>query len=156
MELLIDKNVDDVILEQCAFDCDGLIKDVILASLLCEGFPTNVEVSVSIVNDEEIREINKKFRKKDSVTDVLSFPLLDNFVELPNDETILLGDIIISLEQAIRQAEEYNHTLEREVGFLTAHSMLHLLGYDHVTEQEEKVMIQKQKNILNSLDLKRE
>ena len=100
-------------------------------------------VSVLITDNEEIHSLNAEYRQKDAPTDVLSFPLFDEFGNLDYYE---LGDIVISLERAKTQAEEYNHSLKREVAFLTAHSMLHLLGYDHETSKEdEKEMIQKQK-----------
>ena len=106
-------------------------------------------VSVVITDDAEIRELNRDYRNKDCATDVLSFPLYDEHGNLDEE----LGDIVISLERAAAQAEEYGHSLEREVAFLTAHSMLHLLGYDH--EEDEEEMFDKQKEILNELGLVR-
>lgn len=117
----------------------------------------NTEVSVTIVDNEEIRKINNKFRNIDRATDVLSFPLIDFDNEsLPDDGSkIYLGDIIISIERAKEQAKEYGHSIDREIGFLTAHSMLHLLGYDHMVPEEEKEMFAKQEEILNNLGLRR-
>ena len=134
-----------------------LIENVISEALKYEGVRDNTEISVTIVDNEEIRKINNKFRNIDRATDVLSFPLIDfDNEDLPNDGSkIYLGDIIISIERAKEQANEYGHSLDREVGFLTAHSMLHLLGYDHMVPEEEKVMFAKQEEILSNLGLKR-
>ena len=134
-----------------------LIENVISEALKYEGVSDNTEISVTIVDNEEIRKINNKFRNIDRATDVLWFPLIDfDNEDLPNDGSkIYLGDIIISIERAKEQANEYGHSLDREVGFLTAHSMLHLLGYDHMVPEEEKVMFAKQEEILSNLGLKR-
>ena len=139
---------------------EKVIESVALHALEYEKFSKECEISVSIVDNEEIREINKQFRGIDRPTDVLSFPQLTfEEGEIPdkneNDE-IVLGDIIISLERAAEQAEEYGHSLKREVAFLTAHSMLHLLGYDHMEPEEEKVMFAKQKEILEIAGIPRE
>lgn len=105
------------------------------------------EVSVSLVSDEEIRELNKKYREKDAVTDVLSFPA----AETPG-ENFSLGDIVISTETAARQAEEYGHSLERELSFLTIHGALHLLGLDHETSHADaEIMEEMQEEILQKL-----
>ncbi|GAA0362602.1 rRNA maturation RNase YbeY [Bacillus horti] len=110
------------------------------------------EVSISFVNDQEIQEINKTYRMKDQPTDVLSFPMYEadeEEIEVTDlDEPLLLGDIVISIPRAKDQAEEYGHSFERELGFLTIHGFLHLLGYDHGTEQEEKEMFDRQEEIL--------
>lgn len=134
-----------------------LIEKVIAESLRYENVSNNCEISVTIVDNEEIHQINLKHRGIDRATDVLSFPLIDFEKEtLPTDGSkIYLGDIIISIERAMEQAKEYGHSIDREVGFLTAHSMLHLLGYDHMVEDEEKVMFKKQEEILNNLNLRR-
>ena len=108
-------------------------------------------VSVLITDNEEIYGLNLEYREKDAPTDVLSFPLFDEDGNLDDEE---LGDIVISLERAAAQAEEYNHSLKREVAFLTAHSMLHLLGYDH--ENGEQEMYVKQDEILNELGITRD
>ncbi len=108
-------------------------------------------VSVLITDNEEIHGLNLEYREKDAPTDVLSFPLFDEDGNLDDEE---LGDIVISLERAAAQAEEYNHSLKREVAFLTAHSMLHLLGYDH--ENGEQEMYVKQDEILNELGITRD
>lgn len=108
-------------------------------------------VSVLITDNEEIHGLNLEYRQKDAPTDVLSFPLFDEDGNLDEEE---LGDIVISLERAKTQAEEYNHSLKREIAFLTAHSMLHLLGYDH--ENGEQEMYVKQDEILNLLGITRD
>lgn len=128
-----------------------LIRRCCHAVLEQEDFQQNAEVSVSFVSNQEIRRLNAEYRDTDSVTDVLSFPLGENGVYDLNVETDarMLGDIVISMERAVLQAEQFGHSLEREVGFLTVHSMLHLLGYDHVQgglaathmrEKEESVL----------------
>ena len=103
------------------------------------------EVSVSIVDNTEIRHLNRKYRGIDAPTDVLSFPM-DGYV---------LGDIVISLEKAVEQAEEFGHSIERELGFLAAHGMLHLLGYDHKDEDSESEMFTAQEEILEAVGLGR-
>ena len=109
-----------------------LIRRCCHAVLATEGFEGPAEVSVSFVNNEQIRELNNEFRHKDAATDVLSFPLGENGVYDINEETgaYQLGDVVISVPKAMEQAEQYGHSLQREMGFLTVHSMLHLLGYD--------------------------
>lgn len=110
-----------------------------------------LNVSVLITDNDEIRKLNSQFRKKDAPTDVLSFPMFNEDGSLDDTE---LGDIVISLERAKSQAEEFNHSLRREVAFLTAHSMLHLLGYDH--ENGETEMFEKQEEILSLLGITRD
>lgn len=130
-----------------------LIRRCCHAVLRMEGFEDPAEISVTFVDNEQIRELNAQYRDKDSVTDVLSFPMGENGVYDTNMDTgaKILGDIVISMETAMEQAKRYDHSLEREVGYLTAHSMLHLLGYDHeqgglervrMREKEEFVMAQ--------------
>ncbi len=134
-----------------------LISDVIRAVLSYEKFSDNCEISVTIVDNEEIHALNLKYRGIDRPTDVLSFPLIDFTKEkLPSDGSkIYLGDIVISIEKAEEQAKEYGHSLNREIGFLTAHSMLHLLGYDHMVPEEESIMFGKQEEILEKMGLRR-
>lgn len=110
-----------------------LIRRCCHAVLAHEGFKGSAEISVSFVSNDEIRSLNGKYRNKDSVTDVLSFPLGENGIYDKNVETgaFMLGDIVISMQRAMEQAKMFGHSLEREVGFLTVHSMFHLLGYDH-------------------------
>ncbi len=135
-----------------------LIRRCCHAVLNNENFQGNAEVSVSFVDNAEIRLLNKKFRNKDIETDVLSFPLGENGVWDKNPKTgaLMLGDIVISVEKAFEQAELYGHSLQREIGFLTVHSMLHLLGYDHENGGLELVhMREKEEAALADLGLSR-
>lgn len=137
-----------------------LIRRCCHAVLISEGFTQDAEVSVSFVSNSEIRRLNNAYRNKDSVTDVLSFPLTgeDGTREI-NTETgfVQLGDVVISIETALRQAEIYGHSLTREIGFLTVHSMLHLLGYDHETSPlDERIMREKEESVLEKLGISRE
>jgi len=135
-----------------------LVRRCCNAVLTFENFEDPAEISVTFVDDARIHELNKQFRNVDSATDVLSFPLGENGVYDKNPETgaSLLGDIVISLETAVRQAESYQHSLQREIAFLTVHSMLHLLGYDHVDGGIEAVhMREKEEHVLQELGLKR-
>ncbi len=134
----------------------SLIRKACNASLLFEGILDLAEVNVTIVSDDEIKQLNSDFRGIDKSTDVLSFPLGENGEYDVNPETnaLMLGDIVISAEHALNQAEEYGHSTQREIAFLTVHSMLHLLGYDHVNnETEEKEMFKKQEEILIKMGL---
>ena len=134
-----------------------LMRRAVLATLEYEGYENSCEVSITFTDNEGIRELNKKFRNIDSATDVLSFPLFDfeGGDEPPVDELEnMLGDIVISLERAEAQAQEYGHSFEREAAFLCVHSMLHLLGYDHVnSEDEELEMRRRQTEIMERLGL---
>ena len=125
----------------------------------------DAQISITLTDNDEIQVINSEHRGIDKPTDVLSFPMLefdedgqiiDNEFEYDENGAIMLGDIVISLERAKEQSEEYGHSLDREIAFLCAHSMLHLLGYDHVnSEEEEKIMFTKQEEILNNLGITR-
>ena len=128
-----------------------LVKEVASKVLDIERIEENCGISVRFVDNEEIRRLNKKFRGIDKETDVLSFPSGDDF----SNGSRFLGDIAISLEKAKSQSEEYNHSLKRETAFLTAHSVLHLLGYDHMNAEEEKEMTKKQKIVLETLSITR-
>ena len=134
-----------------------LVRLSVEAALAFEGYGNTCEVSVTFTDDAGIRELNKNFRNIDSATDVLSFPLFDfEGSEEPAVDELenMLGDIVISLERAEAQAEEYGHSFEREVAFLTVHSMLHLLGYDHVNSEEEELdMRRRQTAIMEMLGL---
>ena len=124
-----------------------------------EGYNDSYEVSVSFVDDEQIHKLNLEHRNIDRSTDVLSFPLGESGKYDIDHETgaYLLGDIVISLETACRQAEIYDHSLEREVGFLTVHSMLHLIGYDHEESTlQERIMREKEEAILGNLGISRD
>lgn len=136
-----------------------LVRRACTAVLKMEEFLDSAEVEVTFVDDNEIHELNKEFRNIDRSTDVLSFPLGENGVYDTNPATgaKMLGDVVISLEHAVAQAEEYGHTLQREVAFLTVHSMLHLLGYDHVNGGiEAETMREKEEEVLVKMGLSRE
>ncbi|MEM1483652.1 rRNA maturation RNase YbeY [Oscillospiraceae bacterium PP1C4] len=136
-----------------------LIRRCCHAVLLSENFHEDAEVSVSFVTNEQIRQLNNEFRGKDAPTDVLSFPLGENGVYDRNMETgaLQLGDVVISIEKAVEQAYIYGHSLQREIGFLTVHSVLHLLGYDHEAGGLEQVrMREKEESVLTSLGLQRD
>ena len=135
-----------------------LIRRCCNAVLVMEQFEGNAEVDVSIVSDEQIHEINLEHRHIDRPTDVLSFPLGENgeYDIDPATGAKLLGDIVISIEHAERQAKDYGHSLQREIGYLTVHSMLHLLGYDHVQGGLEAVrMREKEEAVMQSIGLPR-
>ena len=135
-----------------------LVRRCCTAVLVQEEFDGAAEISVTFVDDEAIRKLNREYRHIDRSTDVLSFPLGENGVYDINNDTgaKMLGDIVISLQHAVDQAERYGHSLQREIGFLTVHSMLHLLGYDHVNGGIESVrMREKEETVLTKLGLKR-
>lgn len=142
------------------------IKKVAAAVMEYEECNFDAEADVTLTDDENIKELNNLYRGKNSATDVLSFPILEfdkdgNIINSDFDEDIengiiLLGDIVISAERAAAQAKEYNHSIMREIGFLTAHSMLHLLGYDHETDKDAEIMNKKENIILNSLGITRD
>lgn len=155
MTILIDNRTNWELKKEYEQTIDLAVKE----SLLFENFEKECEISVSIVDNEEIQQINQQFRNINRPTDVLSFPQL-TFEENEKIETnekgeVLLGDIILSIEKAKSQSEEYGHCLKREIAFLTVHSMLHLLGYDHMTEEEEKEMFEKQTKILEKMNIPR-
>lgn len=151
------------------FDSRQLAETVINAALDHEDFPYEAEVNLTLVDNEQIHRINKEYRQIDRPTDVLSFPLLsyetagdfsgleeeayENFN--PDTGEILLGDIVISVEKVMEQAMSYGHSPKREYAFLILHSVLHLLGYDHMTDEERIVMEKKQNEILNELKIYR-
>ena len=135
-----------------------LVRRCCIAVLEEEDFPGNAEISVTFTDDERIKELNRLHRNIDKSTDVLSFPLGEDgeYDINPVTGAKLLGDIVISVPHAVSQADEYGHSLQREIGFLTVHSMLHLLGYDHVGGGIEEVrMREKEEKVLTELGLKR-
>ena len=135
-----------------------LIRRCCNAVLINEHFEGSAEISVRFVDDEIIHELNREYRHVDRSTDVLSFPLGEDGVYDINHDTgaKILGDIVISMQHAVMQAEIYGHSLQREIAFLTVHSMLHLLGYDHEAEGLERVrMREKEEAVLTQLGLKR-
>lgn len=136
-----------------------LVRRCCTAVLTYEQFDGSAEISVTFVDDDAIQKLNAQYRNIDKSTDVLSFPLGENGVYDINIDTgaKMLGDIVISIPHAVSQAEQYGHTLQREIGFLTVHSMLHLLGYDHVNGGIESVrMREKEETVLTQLGLKRD
>jgi len=133
-------------------DIKSIIENVITETLVYENYTQNVEISLSFVTNDEIKMLNNQYRDKDKITDVLSFPLGD---ENPETKEIMLGDIVISLDKAREQANEYGHEFKREIGFLTVHSMLHLLEYDHENKEDEEEMFKRQEDILVRVGLDR-
>ena len=153
------------------FDVDELVNQVIEGCLDYEKCPYESKVMVTFTNNEGIRAINREFREIDRETDVLSFPMVEyekpgDFSHLesdmaaveyfdPDDGELVLGDIVISVERSKEQAKEYGHSVKREVGFLVAHSMFHLFGYDHMEDDERKVMEDRQREVLLGLGITR-
>ncbi len=162
MNIFIEKETE-ILLD---FDYKSLIHKVIGYALDYEQCPYEAEVNVVLTDNVSIHEINKEYRKIDRPTDVLSFPMIeydtpgnfdgiDEINEYFNPETgeLILGDIMISLEKVKEQAEEFGHSQQRELGFLVAHSMLHLFGYDHMEQEEAAVMEGRQKEIMDHLGI---
>lgn len=135
---------------------EKVLEDLIQKAIVEEDLDYEGEVSIMFVDDEEIHKLNKMHRDKDMPTDVLSFP---QYPSLKDDEEIdpyiILGDVVISTETAMRQAESFGHSLMREIGFLVVHSMFHLFGYDHDTEEHTKEMREKEEQVLSSYNLTR-
>ncbi len=159
----------------CELECEPaipyreIISSVAETVLDYEECPYESEINVVITNNEEIQKTNKEFRDIDRATDVLSFPMLEyevpgefdwleDYEEYFNPETgeLILGDIMISMDKVWEQAKEYGHSVERELAFLAAHSMLHLCGYDHMEDDEKDVMEQKQRDIMEILGISRD
>ncbi len=133
-----------------------LIRKACNATLRIEGFIDDAEIYVTVVNDAQIKEMNSEFRKIDKATDVLSFPLGENGIYDINPENgaKMLGDIVISVEHAYKQADLYGHGIEREIAYLTVHSLLHLLGYDHVENNLDRIkMRDKEEEVMALLGL---
>ncbi len=144
-------------------ELEAVVRAVCERVMEMEECDFDAQISLTLTDNENIKIINNEFRSINAPTDVLSFPMLefdeegqiiDNEFEY-DDDLIMLGDIVISLERAREQAIEFGHSFKREIAFLCAHSMLHLLGYDHIEEDEERIMNEKQENILNSLNITR-
>lgn len=150
-------------------DYEKILSDVALFTLDMEKCPYEACINLTITDDTAIKEINNEFRNIDNSTDVLSFPMNDflfpadfsspdiedRYVFDPDSGELILGDIVISLDHVIKQAEEFGHTTFREISFLIAHSVLHLLGYDHMNEHDEKIMFAKQDEVMNGLKIYR-
>jgi probable rRNA maturation factor len=165
MTVFIEKEYDI----EFPFDKRQVIEDVVNEAVSYVDCPYEVEVCVTLTDNENIRELNAEQRDIDRPTDVLSFPMLeyetpadfegveDDFSNFnPDSGELILGDIVISLDKVVSQAEDYNHSTKRELAFLVAHSMLHLFGYDHMEEDERVIMEQKQEEILERLGITRE
>ena len=137
----------------------NLLTELLVFAAKEETIPGDAELSISIVTNKEIKELNNMYRHKNQITDVLSFALQDdieNEVDIKDANIpLILGDIIISLDKAKEQAKEYNHSLNRELGFLSVHGLLHLLGYDHMNQVEEREMFGKQNELLTKFGLER-
>ena len=159
MSVLIDNRQTGIAVDEAM---ETLVTQVVEKVLAYEECEEEYEVSISFVNNEEIRSLNLEYRAIDKETDVLSFPMvefIDEELEEEDenteyiDEEIALGDIVISMEKALEQSEEYGHSFNRELAFLLVHGMLHLLGYDHEEEAYEGEMFEKQEAILKEMDL---
>lgn len=140
-------------------DIESLIRQLLNHAAEREQLKGTPEVSITFMTDQEIQKINAEYRGKNTPTDVISFALEEmgegEIAIIGEEIPTVLGDIIISVERAQSQAAEYGHDFKREIGFLALHGFLHLLGYDHMTEEDEKVMFGKQKEILDSFGLGR-
>ncbi len=157
-ELIIENEQNKIDVTKALTDLIKAVCEEVMAEEEC-GF--DAQISVTLTDDERIRNLNREHRGIDRATDVLSFPMLsfdgdeaDARYDYDGD-AVLLGDIVISLERAAAQAEEYNHSMRRETAFLTAHSMLHLLGYDHIDSEGDRIMRKKQDKVLTALNITR-
>lgn len=148
MEIYYDDRQDDI---KITDEIKNLIEKSIAAVLKVENLDENVEVSVSFVGDEEIRDLNRDYRGVDKSTDVLSFPMDDEFIIVSR----ILGDVIINTRRVMEQAEELGHSEERELSYLTVHSILHLLGYDHMDDEDKKEMREREKLAMKELSIYR-
>jgi len=159
MSVLIDNRQDEIKVDEAL---EAFVVQVVEEVLAYEQCEEEFEVSISFVSNEEMRSLNKEYRNIDKETDVLSFPLVEFIEEELNagdenaeyiEEEIALGDIVISMEKAAEQSEEYGHSFKRELAFLLVHGMLHLLGYDHDEEASEGEMFDKQEEILKNMKI---
>ncbi len=161
MALIVDVDVRIAQSDADRLELESFLTRVGSQVLSAEGW-NDAEVSVVVTGDDEIKALNREFRGKDEPTDVLSFPLEEWDLEEGEDESelgdpsppeVLLGDVVISLERAAAQSDEYGHSLQRELGFLLVHGVLHLLGYDHETDEERQAMREREEAILSQLGL---
>lgn len=153
IDLSIINNQQDFQLDE---NIEDLLRNVIIGTLQHEKIDHFCEISLMFANNEEIRILNRDYRNKDQATDVLSFPQYDDLDQaMDMYEELILGDIVISLEKAVEQAEDFGHTVEREICYLTVHSVLHLLGYDHMTEEDKKEMRTHEEAVLGELGILR-
>ena len=148
MEVYYDDRQDDIEITE---EIKNLIEKSIAAVLKVENLDVNVEVSVSFVGDDEIRDLNRDYRGVDKSTDVLSFPMDDEFII----GSRILGDVIINTRRVMEQAVELGHSNERELSYLTVHSILHLLGYDHMEDEDKKEMREREKLAMKELSIYR-
>lgn len=148
MEVYYDDRQDNITITE---DMKNLIEKSIKAVLKVEELDDDVEVSVSFVGDDEIRDLNRDYRGVDKSTDVLSFPMDDEFII----DNRILGDVIINTRRVMEQAEELGHSHERELSYLTVHSVLHLLGYDHIEDEDKKEMREREKLAMKELEIYR-
>ncbi len=147
MDILFDNRQDVVTIEEEVYSAlERAIEEV----LKVENRTTDYEVSVTFVDNDEIRELNRLYRGVDKETDVLSFPMEEGEMIFCGN---MLGDIVISAEKALEQSKEYGHSLLREIVYLAVHSMFHLLGYDHMTEEDKEVMRAKEKEVMRNLKI---
>lgn len=153
MQLWIDNRDERMILTD---SLEKMLRCALRMTLEKEGRSDAVEISLSFVNAEEIQQLNSTYRNVDSVTDVLSFPLDEDETLYPKDVQLPLGDIVICMDRVFEQAEAYGHSREREMLYLCVHSLLHLLGYDHETEEEKRVMRGKEEDVMEALGLPQE
>ena len=139
---------------------EKLIEKVVSTVLEMEEIKKKLDVYITLTNNENIRKINAEHRQIDRATDVLSFPMFDrteiDSLKVEDEMEDILGDIIVSVEKVREQAEEYGHSFERELAYLVTHGMLHLLGYDHMIEEEKVVMRKREEEILGVLDITRD
>ncbi len=145
--------------EKLPLSYNRLMRTAVAETLKAEEFTRPCEASVTLVTEDEIKKLNNEYRSKDAVTDVLSFPMFtrDELFSDTEEERIPIGDIVICVQRAKEQAEAYGHPLEREIAFLTVHSVLHLLGYDHeISPEAEKEMFLRQEEVLATMGLTRE
>ena len=162
-------HIEDESNQTWEFDWQNTAKEVIDKCLEFESCPFEPEIDLLLTTNEEIHRLNLEYRGIDRPTDVLSFPLVDynepgnfslaeeNEMDYFNPETgeLMLGDIIISVETLLEQAEKYGHSVRRELAFLIAHSMFHLMGYDHMEQEEARIMEKKQEAVLDELEIRR-
>jgi probable rRNA maturation factor len=166
--IYIDNRQDKI---EISKDYEKLLDEVVKSTLKEEEVDREVQISIILVDNDEIHNINKEFRNIDRPTDVLSFPMLEYidgkvykeqykgfcFDKFFLDEgELILGDMAISIEKTIEQSKEYNHSFERELAYLAVHSILHLLGYDHMEEKDKKRMREREEFILEKFNIKRE
>lgn len=166
--IFIDDRQDKMVVDS---SFEKIIEEVILTALKEEAVDKACEISVIFVDNDSIKEINKETRNIDRETDVLSFPMLDypkgkvykdvylNYdfdASFFNEGDLVLGDVVLSLEKAKEQSEDFNHSFTRECCYLVVHSILHLLGYDHMEEDEKKIMREREESILGKLNITRE